>query len=101
MWNDLLNRVKEGDIKALARAVSMVENEQGDYTMFLKSLPCSEKKIIGITGPPGAGKSTIVDCLINEFITLQKSRGSFVLIRHHTILQRCTSWRRDTHEYLV
>jgi LAO/AO transport system kinase len=75
MWNDLLNRVKEGDIKALARAVSMVENEQEDYIMFLKSLPCSEKKIIGITGPPGAGKSTIVDCLINEFIAQQKKVG--------------------------
>ncbi len=75
MLNDLLNRVKEGDIKALARAVSMVENEQGDYSMFLKSLPCSEKKIIGITGPPGAGKSTIVDCLINEFIVQQKKVG--------------------------
>lgn len=75
MWSDLLNRVKEGDIKALARAVTLVENEQEGYTTFLKSLPCSEKKIIGITGPPGAGKSTIVDCLINEFIAQQKRVG--------------------------
>jgi len=72
MWSDLLNRVKEGDLKALARAVSMVENEQGDYTAFLKLLPSSQKKIIGITGPPGAGKSTIADCLINEFVARQK-----------------------------
>jgi LAO/AO transport system kinase len=38
-------------------------------------LPYSEKKIIGITGPPGAGKSTLVDGLISAFIQQQKKVG--------------------------
>jgi len=75
IWNDLVNGLKGGNLKALARAISLVENEYEDYNAFLKLLPFSDKKIIGITGPPGAGKSTIVDCLINEFITRHQKVG--------------------------
>ncbi len=64
MWQELLNQLQQGDTKALARCISFVENEQPGYEELLRSLPSAPAKIIGITGPPGAGKSTLVDSLI-------------------------------------
>lgn len=69
----LLQHIVNGDYKTLARVISQIENENS-YEL-LKLLPFSNKKIIGITGPPGAGKSTLVDCLITEFIQQQKKIG--------------------------
>jgi LAO/AO transport system kinase len=64
MWTELLLQIQQGDIKALARCISLVENEYPGYEELLQSLPSSHTKIIGITGPPGAGKSTLTDALI-------------------------------------
>jgi len=51
----------------------LVENEQNGYEELLANLPAGEQtKIVGITGPPGAGKSTLVDGLIGELIGKQK-----------------------------
>ena len=65
---DLLKQVQEGNIKALARCISLVENEYPGYEALLQSLPAASAKIIGITGPPGAGKSTLVDSLIGLLV---------------------------------
>ena len=75
MWQELLQRILLGDVKALARSISLIENEQEGYFEFLQSLPASSTKIIGITGPPGAGKSTLTDALINEIVSLHKRVG--------------------------
>jgi LAO/AO transport system kinase len=75
MWNQLLKEIKEGNIKALARTISLVENEYENYFQLLKALPVSSSKIIGITGPPGAGKSTITDALIAEIVAQDKKVG--------------------------
>lgn len=70
--HNLLKQVQEGSIKALARSISLVENEQPGYEAMLQSLPASATKIIGITGPPGAGKSTLVDALISLLVDAGK-----------------------------
>jgi LAO/AO transport system kinase len=69
MWQQLLKDLQNGDIKALARSISFVENEQPGYEELLAQLPASASRIIGITGPPGAGKSTLVDSLIGTLVT--------------------------------
>ena len=71
--NELLQNIIAGDFKALAKTISKIENETADE--LLKLLPASTKKIIGITGPPGAGKSTLIDCLIAEYIKQEKKIG--------------------------
>ena len=68
MLHPTIEQIQQGDIKTLARAISLIENESNEYGELLKNLPYSEKKIIGITGPPGAGKSTLTDALIGEFV---------------------------------
>ena len=65
----LLGSLVQGDIKALARSISFVENEGEGYAELLAHLPHGEEaKIVGITGPPGAGKSTLTDKLIGEMV---------------------------------
>jgi len=66
-WKQLSIQLQQGDQKALARCISLVENEQPGYEELMQILPFRASKIIGITGPPGAGKSTLVDALIGEF----------------------------------
>jgi len=68
MWQELSSSIQKGDIKALARSISLVENEQEGYLQFLQQLPARDTKIIGITGPPGAGKSTLADTLIDVLV---------------------------------
>lgn len=74
MWQELLKNIQLGDVKALARSISFIENEQEGYEDLLRSLPVySGTKIIGITGPPGAGKSTLVDALIGFMLNSKKT----------------------------
>jgi len=75
MWQELLKQVQRGDTKALARSISLIENESNGYETFLQSLPFNNTKIIGITGPPGAGKSTLVDALIGLLVNDGKKVG--------------------------
>lgn len=75
MWEELLKEIQQGNTKSLARTISLVENEMEGYRSLLESLPSSSTKIIGITGPPGAGKSTLVDALIGEIVAQKKKVG--------------------------
>lgn len=54
--------------RSLARSISMIENEVEGYADLLMQTQNSSAKIIGITGAPGAGKSSLTDALIGEMI---------------------------------
>jgi LAO/AO transport system kinase len=75
MWQQLLKEIQQGNTKSLARTISLVENEYQNYFDLLQQLPASDTKIIGITGPPGAGKSTLTDALIGEMVAQHKKVG--------------------------
>ena len=72
MWQELLQQIQNGNRKALARGISLIENESVGYEKMLQSLPASATKITGITGPPGAGKSTLVDAMIAQWVQAGK-----------------------------
>ena len=63
--NDWARQIREGDARALARAATGIENRDPKALDVLRELaPFSGRaRVIGITGPPGAGKSTLVDAL--------------------------------------
>ena len=75
MWQQYLYQIQQGDVKALARCISLIENEVPGYELLLQSLPSNNQPIIGITGPPGAGKSTLTDALIGALIEGGKKVG--------------------------
>jgi LAO/AO transport system kinase len=76
MWQQLLQQLLSGNTKALARCISLVENEVAGFEMLLQQLPAGNPvKTIGITGPPGAGKSTLTDALIESFLKDGKKIG--------------------------
>lgn len=67
--SDLIDRFLAGDRRALARLLSHVENRtelgrRAEQTAFGRT---GRAQVVGVTGPPGAGKSTLVNALIREF----------------------------------
>jgi LAO/AO transport system kinase len=75
MWDQLLQQIALSEPKALARSISLVENEVEGYEQFLGQLPVGHAAVTGITGPPGAGKSTLVDALIQQWVAAGKKVG--------------------------
>jgi LAO/AO transport system ATPase len=72
----VLQSIRDGNRRALARAITAVENETAEGRALLEALsPRASARTIGITGPPGAGKSTLVNALIRELLARGKSIG--------------------------
>jgi LAO/AO transport system kinase len=69
--------LRAGDARALARAISTVENRAPGWSDLLKALfPHSGKaRVIGLTGAPGAGKSTLVDHLARFYRKQDRTVG--------------------------
>lgn len=76
MWQQLLQQLQQGSVKALARAISLVENSAPGYDALLAALPANATAtIVGITGAPGAGKSTLTDAFAAEYVATGKKVG--------------------------
>ncbi len=65
---DIIARLRFGEPLALARAITAVENETGDGPEILRAIQphLGRARVHGFTGPPGGGKSTLVDAYITE-----------------------------------
>src|SRR6202022_3284797 len=65
----LAERLLDGDVRALARAIRMVEERDPRIRELLRSIRGHTGKahIVGVTGPPGSGKSTLSDQLIERW----------------------------------
>jgi LAO/AO transport system kinase len=64
--------VVDGNFLLLAKAISFIENESNGSDVFLQTLHPSNTPIIGVTGPPGAGKSTLISELIRAWVNQDK-----------------------------
>ncbi len=66
---ELLQQLVDGNRRILARCISMVENELPGYRELLESVSiANDVTVIGVTGPPGAGKSTLVSALTRHLV---------------------------------
>ena len=65
---DISQGVVNGDFLLLAKSISWIENREVGADEFLESLQPNLIPIIGFTGPPGAGKSTLISCLIEHWV---------------------------------
>jgi len=74
---DWVERVRSGDPRALARAISAIENSYAGSRELLQALfrHTGKARVIGITGAPGAGKSTLVDQLAREYRKQDRTVG--------------------------
>jgi len=75
--SELAREVLRGDVRAVARAISIVENGRPEAGELLAALfpRAGRARVVGITGPPGAGKSTLVDRLTSHLRKAGKTVG--------------------------
>lgn len=72
----LVKGVQKGDKRSIARTISIIENNEPEAQKIISLLypKTGKAQIVGITGPPGAGKSTLIEKLVKEL----RNRGNTV-----------------------
>jgi LAO/AO transport system kinase len=72
-----IEQLRSGDVRTLARTISTVENRAPGWSDLLKALfkHSGQARVLGLTGPPGAGKSTLVDQLARFYRKDNRSVG--------------------------
>ena len=72
----LLEGIVSGDKRLIARAITLVENDLPGAEELMQSLPVKhELPVFGVTGPPGAGKSTLISSMIRELCASPHANG--------------------------
>lgn len=73
----LAESVRQGESKAIARAISLVENNEAEAIPLIQSLfpHTGNAYLIGLTGAPGTGKSSLANCLASYFLERGKKVG--------------------------
>ena len=74
---DKLRKIREGDVRTASRLIRNLEDDLPEAKSTIKRIfpHTGRAHVIGITGPPGAGKSTLVDALISSFRKKEKTVG--------------------------
>ena len=77
MIDDFVSSILSGDRRAIAKAISMIENEDPKIGDIISQLypKTGNAFVVGITGPPGTGKSTLINSLIENYRKLNKKIG--------------------------
>ena len=72
-----VEQIRSGNLRALSRAITAVENRTSDSHHLLKALFAysGRARVVGLTGSPGAGKSTLVDSLAGQYRKRQQTVG--------------------------
>ena len=75
MTPTLADRVLAGDVRAIARGISLIEDEDPASADLVRAIfpRTGRAYLVGVTGPPGAGKSTLVDRLVSNLRTQSTS----------------------------
>jgi LAO/AO transport system kinase len=73
----LVKGVLKGDKRSIARTISIIENNEPEAHKLVASLypKTGRARVVGITGPPGAGKSTLIEKLVKELRNRGKTVG--------------------------
>jgi LAO/AO transport system kinase len=76
-FQHLIQQLRASDPRALSRAISTVENRSSGWSELLKALfpHTGHARVLGLTGAPGAGKSTLVDQLAKHYRKQNRSVG--------------------------